>query len=389
MFGFPVTTKNGKYEIVKGLPIDAFSQERINKTLKELQDEQAGVAHLLVDAAPIAAAATHPRDSPPRRPGADRLLAGLRPLQRRRGADAQEPAAAGRDDRGIRRLRLRRHARLRGRRAGRRRGGACRAGRGARAAGAAERRGSRCGCIRSTIPPSSRTSPPSPGKAGQRSCATSWFPRWSPCRTWSGPARRWTQPARGQLPLHVLIESPAAVHRAFEIAAHPRVQSLSFGLMDFVSAHGGAIPVGRHGHRGPVHASAGGARQAGDRLGLPCARQGAVALRGDGIQGHESAGAQRRAGPRANSATRACGASTRTRSAPSWKPSRRVRTKSTRLRKIITAAARADWAPISFEGKLQDRASYRYYWQVLERAHRHRKAAALQRCWAGSQPGVI
>ena len=47
MFGFPVTTKDGKYEIVKGLDIDAFSQERINKTLKELQDEQAGVAHLI------------------------------------------------------------------------------------------------------------------------------------------------------------------------------------------------------------------------------------------------------------------------------------------------------------------------------------------------------
>ena len=47
MFGFPVTTKDGKYEIVKGLEIDAFSQDRINKTLKELQDEQAGVAHLL------------------------------------------------------------------------------------------------------------------------------------------------------------------------------------------------------------------------------------------------------------------------------------------------------------------------------------------------------
>ena len=42
MFGFPVTTKDGKYEIVQGLEIDAFSQERINKTLKELQDEQAG-----------------------------------------------------------------------------------------------------------------------------------------------------------------------------------------------------------------------------------------------------------------------------------------------------------------------------------------------------------
>ncbi|WP_295977387.1 malate dehydrogenase [uncultured Variovorax sp.] len=47
IFGFPVTTENGKYKIVEGLDIDAFSQERINKTLKELQDEQAGVAHLL------------------------------------------------------------------------------------------------------------------------------------------------------------------------------------------------------------------------------------------------------------------------------------------------------------------------------------------------------
>jgi citrate lyase subunit beta / citryl-CoA lyase len=37
--------------------------------------------------------------------------------------------------------------------------------------------------------------------------------------------------------------------------------------------------------------------------------------------------------------------------------------------KIIAAAARVNWAPISFEGKLEDRASYRYYWQVLERAH--------------------
>lgn len=45
------------------------------------------------------------------------------------------------------------------------------------------------------------------------------------------------------LPLHVLIESPASVHQIFGIAAHPRAQSLSFGLMDFVSAHSGAIPA--------------------------------------------------------------------------------------------------------------------------------------------------
>src|SRR5450830_2116908 len=47
MFGFPVTTENGEYKIVQGLEIDAFSQECIAKTLKELTDEQAGVAHLL------------------------------------------------------------------------------------------------------------------------------------------------------------------------------------------------------------------------------------------------------------------------------------------------------------------------------------------------------
>jgi malate dehydrogenase len=47
MFGFPVTTANGEYKLVEGLDIDAFSRERINKTLKELQEEQAGVAHLL------------------------------------------------------------------------------------------------------------------------------------------------------------------------------------------------------------------------------------------------------------------------------------------------------------------------------------------------------
>jgi malate dehydrogenase len=47
LFGFPVTTQNGEYKLVEGLEIDAFSQERINLTLKELQEEQQGVAHLL------------------------------------------------------------------------------------------------------------------------------------------------------------------------------------------------------------------------------------------------------------------------------------------------------------------------------------------------------
>jgi len=47
MFGYPVTCAGGKYSIVPGLEIDAFSQECINKTLAELQGEQDGVKHLL------------------------------------------------------------------------------------------------------------------------------------------------------------------------------------------------------------------------------------------------------------------------------------------------------------------------------------------------------
>ena len=47
MFGFPVTCENGEYKIVQGLEIDAFSQERINKTLADLQAEKDGVKDLL------------------------------------------------------------------------------------------------------------------------------------------------------------------------------------------------------------------------------------------------------------------------------------------------------------------------------------------------------
>ncbi|MEP6972138.1 MAG: malate dehydrogenase [Betaproteobacteria bacterium] len=47
MFGFAVTCEGGEYKLVEGLEIDAFSQQCINKTLKELQEEQTGVAHLL------------------------------------------------------------------------------------------------------------------------------------------------------------------------------------------------------------------------------------------------------------------------------------------------------------------------------------------------------
>ena len=47
MYGVPVTTADGEYTRVTGLPIDDFSRQKMDATLKELEEERAGVAALL------------------------------------------------------------------------------------------------------------------------------------------------------------------------------------------------------------------------------------------------------------------------------------------------------------------------------------------------------
>jgi malate dehydrogenase len=46
IYGFPCTCKNGKYEIVKGLEIDAFSRARMDATAAELIEERDAVKEL-------------------------------------------------------------------------------------------------------------------------------------------------------------------------------------------------------------------------------------------------------------------------------------------------------------------------------------------------------
>ena len=46
IYGYPVTVKNGKYEIVQGLAVNDFSRGRMDATDKELREERAGVEHL-------------------------------------------------------------------------------------------------------------------------------------------------------------------------------------------------------------------------------------------------------------------------------------------------------------------------------------------------------
>ena len=289
--------------------------------------------------------------------------------------------AAGRDGRGVRRLRVRHDARLRRRRARRRRGRACALV--AELALARRRRASACACTRWTTRPSRPTWPPSPAAP-----ATAWPHHGAQGRAVAdvvqrrrGARRRRRQPAAAACADRVA----AAVHRAFDIAAHPRMQSLCFGLMDFVSAHGGAIPADGMGVARPVRAPAGGARQAGDRRGLPRARQGAVALRGDRVQGHRRH-ASRRGARRGESATRGCGASTPTRSGPSSRLSRPARDEVDRRAERLPPR-RCRMGADQLRPTLHDRASYRYFWQVLERAHRTGQPLPTERR-AGSRPRV-
>lgn len=180
-----------------------------------------------------------------------------------------------------------------------------------------------------------------------------------------------------ELPLHVLIESPAAVHRAFDIAAHPRVQSVSFGLMDFVSAHGGAIPASAMGSAGQFEHPL--VVRAKLEIAAACHAHGKVpshcvvtefrnpqALQAAATQASRRLGYTRMwsihpdqirpilaaFAPQADEVAQAA--------------------------QILTAAEAADWAPVSVDGVLHDRASYRYFWQLLTRAHQTGQALPPQ-----------
>ena len=189
-----------------------------------------------------------------------------------------------------------------------------------------------------------------------------------------------------ELPLHVLIESPAAVHRAFEIAAHPRVQSLSFGLMDFVSAHAGAIPAEGMGIQGQfTHPLV---LRAKLEIASACHAHGKVPSHCV-VTEFKNTDAIRMAAQKAN---RELGY-TRMWSIhpdqirPILEAMAPSESQIEQASQIILAAQAADWAPINHAGQLHDRASYRFFWQLIERAHqtgRHVSAqlpAQLQVLW--------
>ncbi len=181
---------------------------------------------------------------------------------------------------------------------------------------------------------------------------------------------------RSPLPLHVLLESPAAVHHAFEIAAHPRVQSISFGLMDFVSSHGGVIPASAMGVAADpawhsldqfTHPLV---RRAKLEISSACHAHGKVPSHCVVTEFRDVALLQ----SAARQAARAFGYTRMWSIHPAQiRPILQAFAPETQeielAANIMQAGGQVDWAPISFGGKLHDRASYRYFWQVLQRAH--------------------
>jgi citrate lyase subunit beta/citryl-CoA lyase len=172
---------------------------------------------------------------------------------------------------------------------------------------------------------------------------------------------------RDALPLHVLVETHGALHDAWEIAALPQVECLSFGIMDFVSSHFGAIPAsamrtpGQFTHPLVVRAKL--------EMVAACHAHGKVASHNVTTEIKDSAVV-------ANDAQRAGGEFGFTRMwsihpdqiKPVIKAFTPRASEVNEASNILLEAMAANWGPIAQNGRLHDRASYRYYWTVLQRA---------------------
>jgi citrate lyase subunit beta/citryl-CoA lyase len=170
-----------------------------------------------------------------------------------------------------------------------------------------------------------------------------------------------------QIPVHVLIETHGALRDVHQIAALPWLQVLDFGLMDFVSGHHGAIPSSAMRSPGQFeHALVARAKAetvaAALANGVIPAHNVTLDLKNtyqtyaDARRAREEFGFLRMwsiypaqiqpiveaMAPDFREVTKACD--------------------------ILLAAQKASWGPIQHEGDLHDRATYRYFWELVQRA---------------------
>ena len=170
------------------------------------------------------------------------------------------------------------------------------------------------------------------------------------------------------IPVSVMIETPGAAHDAWAIAALPGVVSLDFGTLDFVSAHRGAIPESAMRSPGQFDhplvrrakcevAAAALAHAVVPAHGVTLALDDPEAVHGDARRAKSEFGFLRMWSIHPSQID------------PIVRAFRPDASEVENAVAVLVAAQDADWGPIRHQGKLYDRASYRYCWDVLQRAH--------------------
>lgn len=171
-----------------------------------------------------------------------------------------------------------------------------------------------------------------------------------------------------EIPVHVLIETLGALRDVWDIAALPGVESVDFGLMDFVSDHHGAIPgsamksPGQFEHPLVVRAkceisTAALAKGVCPTHNVTTELKDLDVIRRDALRARNEFGYLRMWSIHPNQIV------------PIVEAMRPDFSEVEKATAIIIAAQDNDWGPIAHEGLLHDRASYRYYWELLARAH--------------------
>lgn len=170
-----------------------------------------------------------------------------------------------------------------------------------------------------------------------------------------------------KIPVHILIETHGALKQVHDIARLPWLQVLDFGLMDFVSAHHGAIPAsamrspGQFEHRLLARAKA---------------EVVAAALANGVVPAHNVTLDLKNGETTFSDASRARNEFGFMRMWSIYPTQIQAIVDAMKpnfdevsdAANILLAAQAADWGPIQYAGELHDRATYRYFWEILQKA---------------------
>lgn len=169
------------------------------------------------------------------------------------------------------------------------------------------------------------------------------------------------------IPIHILIETHGALKQVHEIAALPWLQVLDFGLMDFVSAHHGAIPASAMRSPGQFEHKL---------LSRAKTEVVAAALANGVVPAHNVTLDLKNVETTLNDASRARNEFGFMRMWSIYPTQIQAIVDAMKpnfdevidAANILLAAQKADWGPIQYKGELHDRATYRYFWEVLQKA---------------------